>query len=74
MVAPCDACGGTMMAPVDTSGVELAPGETLVPGSVQMAAPAAEGEAAPADAPESASDAPKGDAPPAPKPDADTDI
>ena len=52
----------------DASGIELAPGETLVPGSVQSG-----GEAAP-----SSSDAPAegGDAeipPPAPVPDASTD-
>lgn len=46
------------------AGFELAPGETLVPGSV--GAPAAAAEVA---APVSASDAP-----PAPTPDADTDI
>ncbi|KAA5542545.1 hypothetical protein FYK55_13455 [Roseiconus nitratireducens] len=79
-----------MAAPAASSeGFDLAPGETLVPGSVQtMAAPAAAGAAAGAAAAsgddsgeeasepvESASDAaPEGDAPPAPKPDADTNI
>jgi hypothetical protein len=67
----------TDIGAVDTSGIELAPGETLVPGSVQMSdgggelvAPAAEAPAA--EAP-SASDAPVEAAPPAPTPDASTD-
>jgi hypothetical protein len=66
------------------AGIELAPGETLVPGSVQTVEPAAgegeaaakEGEAAAeegGEAVESASDA-GGEAPPEPKPEADTDV
>ncbi|MEO1529517.1 MAG: hypothetical protein AAFX06_29185 [Planctomycetota bacterium] len=65
----------------DDAGFNLAPGETLVPGSVQTLGPAAGGdavaaeEAAPeAEVPVSASDDAGEDAPPAPTPDADTDI
>ena len=54
------------------AGFDLAPGETLVPGSVQTLAPAEGAEAADA-AVESARDA-AGAAPPVPQPDADTDI
>ncbi|MEL6105266.1 MAG: hypothetical protein AAFU85_04485 [Planctomycetota bacterium] len=62
---------------ISDAGFDLAPGETLVPGSVQTlgagAAVAAE-EAPEADTPVSASDEAGDDAPPAPTPDADTDI
>jgi hypothetical protein len=63
---------GAVMA-ADSQGIELAPGETLVPGSVQTVAPAEAGEEL--SAPASSSDAPAADeaAPPAPTPDAATD-
>lgn len=51
------------------AGFDLAPGETLVPGSVQTV-----GSAEGAEPVESASDAGEEDAPPMPEPDADTDI
>jgi hypothetical protein len=51
----------------DAGGFDLAPGETLVPGSVQTVEAAdSSSDAAPA--------AEAGDAPPAPKPDANTDV
>ena len=59
---------------MDTAGYELAPGETLVPGSVETAeaseellAPASSSDAAPA------AEAVEEAAPPAPTPDATTD-
>ncbi len=59
---------------VDAGGYDLAPGETLVPGSVQtseaseeLAAPASSSDAAPA------AEAVEEAAPPAPTPDATTD-
>lgn len=63
----CGACGGAMMT--SPEGYDLAPGESVVPGSVQTM-PAEGGEAV-----ESQSDAPAAgdEAPPAPTPDANTD-
>jgi hypothetical protein len=56
--------------PAGDAGIELAPGETLVPGSVTTEpAAAAEGEPV-----ESASDAEGEEAPPEPKADTDTDV
>ena len=63
------------MEGVSDAGFDLAPGETLVPGSVQtvtdgggeLAAPASSSDAAPA------ADAAEEAAPPAPTPDAKTD-
>jgi hypothetical protein len=51
-----------------SQGFDLAPGETLVPGSVSTVAPAAAAEA-----PASASDAAEEADPPAPEPDAEAD-
>jgi hypothetical protein len=55
------------------AGFDLAPGESVVPGSVQTVAPEATSAAKDAVPVDSASDA-AGDAPPAPAPDADTNI
>ncbi len=83
--APC--CGGVVAAPAPCcgggevvqgavvaggdQGFDLAPGETLVPGSVQTVGG---GEAAAASSSDAEMPAPAAEAPPAPTPDAKTDI
>jgi len=75
--APCCGGGGEVVqgAVVSDQGFDLAPGETLVPGSVQTVGG---GEAAAASSSDAEMPAPAaeaaGEAPPAPKPDANTDI